>query len=162
MSNPYAGMSEEQMEAAFTAEDPRYPARKAAAEALHTYVSEWIEHYELDDGEHRPHAPSEFEQFVILDAFHGLTGDDEYQRLDAAWRSLSSHGDPVAAAKVLHSAALASVTHLMAGDPAKDSPQGRALDVLSAAVEAYELATLRPPLGSAFPSVVAPCGEVKS
>lgn len=86
--NPYAGMTTEQLEAAFTAEDPRYPARKAAAEALHKFIDQWIKEYELDDGEGGYHAPSEFERFLIADAFAGLTGDDEYQRLRDAWHAL--------------------------------------------------------------------------
>ena len=66
--------------------DPRYPARKAASEALNNYVNKWFDDYELDDGESQPHAPSEFELLLIMDAFHRLVGDGEYMRLDAAWR----------------------------------------------------------------------------
>ena len=76
------------LEARFTAEDPRYPARNAASKALQKYVNKWFDSYELDDGESQPHAPSEFESLLIMDAFHGLTGDEEYMALQAAWFAL--------------------------------------------------------------------------
>lgn len=56
---------------------------------------------------------------------------------------------PPNAGRELHQAALAVVEGLMRGDPAKDSPQGKALEQLAAAVEAYEKATLPPPFGNA-------------
>jgi hypothetical protein len=87
-TNPYAGMTKAELEAQFTKEDPRYPARKAASEALHAHVKQWIEEYEYDDGESGCHMPNELEQMLIFDAFYGLTADEDYVRLHDAWRSL--------------------------------------------------------------------------
>lgn len=87
------------LEAELTAKDPRYPARKAASEALHQYIHQWIGGYEYDDGESGPHDPSEFERFVIEDAFYGLTDDDDYNRLHDAHRALCGpleHATPLA------------------------------------------------------------------
>jgi hypothetical protein len=148
-TNPYAGMTKDEMEAQFTKEDPRYPVRKAALEALETHVGEWINDYEWTDGDNGYYKPSATEQALLHDAFAGLTSDEEYRRLHAAWRSLCGAGDPAAAAEALHGAVVAVVGDLMKTDHAADSEQGRVLVRLAEAVEAYECATLPPPLGKA-------------
>lgn len=94
MANPYAGMTDAELEAQFTKEDPRYPARKTASEALHKHIGQWIEEYEFDNGEGGYHTPTEFERFLILDAFYGLTADDDYSRLHEAWHSLCGPVQP--------------------------------------------------------------------
>ena len=71
-----------------TAQDPLYPARGAALTALHKHIDQWFKDYEFDDGESFSHSPSEFEQLLIADAFHGLTADESYLRLYSAWRAL--------------------------------------------------------------------------
>jgi hypothetical protein len=133
-----------------TERDPRYPARKAACEALERYVSEWIDGYELDDGE-VSHSPSELEQLLILDAFNGLTGDEEYQRLYAAWRALCQTPE-----EKLYRATLAMVEKMVAADPEPGSVTGALLDQLSSAVEAYEKAKFPLPRGSAIGGVAPP------
>ena len=115
-----------------TAEDPRYPARKAVSEALDKYVLEWIDGYELDDGE-VSHSPNELEKFLIYDAFAGLTGDEEYQRLHAAWQALCPTPE-----EKLYRATLRAVERLVAADPAVGSAEGQLLGQLSAAIEQYE------------------------
>lgn len=52
-------------------------------------------------------------------------------------------------AEQFHEAVLAIVGELMHGDPAADSPEGKVLDKLADAIEAYERATLPPPFGNA-------------
>jgi hypothetical protein len=52
-----------------------------------------------------------------------------------------------------HEAVIAILGGLMHGDPAADSPEGKVLVKLADAVEAYERATLPPPLGNAGVSV---------
>ena len=65
------------------------------------------------------------------------------------WKSAKEgKADTPEAGRELHRATLAVVEALMRGDPAKDSPQGKALEQLAAAVEAYERATLPPPFGN--------------
>jgi hypothetical protein len=122
-----------------TAEDPRYPARKAAAEALDKHVSEWIEGYELDDGEVN-HTPTELERFLIYDAFAGLTGDEEYMRLHAAWRALCGSNKAFTPAQMLHLEVLRVIEDVARGDPALDTPAGAMLQRLAEAVEEYEKA----------------------
>jgi hypothetical protein len=86
--NPYAGMTPEEFEAALTREDPRYPARKAAAEAFDKFVTEWIDSYEWDDGESGHYTPSETERTLLHDAVSGLLSHDEFGVLWAEWRAL--------------------------------------------------------------------------
>lgn len=70
------------------AEGPQYLARKAALEALEEHTDAWLSAYEFDDGENFTHSPNELESLLIADAFCGLTGDEEYMRLQSAWRAL--------------------------------------------------------------------------
>lgn len=116
-----------------TERDPRYPARKAACDALESYISEWINDYEFDCGEGPSHSPNEFELLLIHDAFAGLTGDEEYQRLHAAWQALCPTPE-----EKLYRATLRAVERLVAADPAVDSAEGQLLGQLSAAIEQYE------------------------
>ena len=76
---------------------PAVEAKPTAAEvtgeadlhALIGRVSEienaFIEEYELDDGEHAPHRPSEFESLLITDAIAGLHADEAWADAYHAW-----------------------------------------------------------------------------
>jgi hypothetical protein len=121
-----------------TERDPRYPSRKAACEALESHINQWINDYEFDDGEGHSHSPNDFERLLIHDAFAGLTGDEEYMQLDAAWRALCGPADAAAAGRALHGTVLAIVSELARNDPHTDTSAGRVLQELAKAVEAYE------------------------
>lgn len=46
---------------------------------------DYAENYYLDDGEHAPHYPTEFESLLIVDALAGLLADEEWSEAYHAW-----------------------------------------------------------------------------
>lgn len=66
------------------AELERLGARIAASDALHAFVCEYLEGYELR-GDGGDHEPTEFEVTLIADAVAGLIGEDEFIRRLHAW-----------------------------------------------------------------------------
>lgn len=60
---------------------------------LESIVDRYLDDYEMNDGEHRTHTPTEFERFLLKDAFLGLLVDEEW---DKEW---GTHIDMLVAAK---------------------------------------------------------------
>lgn len=57
----------------------------ALAHAMSAAENAFVESYELDDGEHAPHRPSDFESMLITDAIAGLLADEDWQEAYRAW-----------------------------------------------------------------------------
>lgn len=93
---------------------PKAPDEKiiALCDANEKVVSEYINDYELDDGEHCPYAPNEAESALIADAIHGLLVDDEFVATFNAWQ------DVVRATRAIE----AEVRTLAAGEQLEPSP----------------------------------------
>jgi hypothetical protein len=125
-------MSEE-IEKRMTSEDPLYPARKAACEKLDSFINEFLDEYELYDGE-VSHTPSDLESLLIADAVAGLHSQDEFVQLWADWRALCT---PLLT-KDEHAQQLARIEVLVASDPAPGSIEFAELNRLAEAVERYE------------------------